>query len=59
MAQYKDPYIRLFNQVSQTIEDLQKVQQECEELYMGAKTKPPIKIVGKDFDDTNEKIDRP
>ena len=36
MPPYKELYLRLFNQVSQTIEDLQKIQQVCEALYVNA-----------------------
>lgn len=34
MSEYKKPYLHLFNRVSQMIEDLQRAQLECEELFM-------------------------
>jgi len=34
MADYKSMYYKLFNEVTDTIERLQKIQQECEELYI-------------------------
>ena len=36
MSEYKKPYLYLFNQVSQLIEDLQRVQLRSEELIMDA-----------------------
>ncbi|HWR24487.1 MAG TPA: hypothetical protein VN366_13495 [Feifaniaceae bacterium] len=36
MPDYEQMYYDLFNYVSRAIEILQKGQQECEELYMGA-----------------------
>lgn len=44
MAVYKDMYIQLFTSVTKTIDELQKVQQECEEMYLKNNAKPPIKI---------------
>ena len=34
MADYKAMYLKLFNEVTDTIEHLQKIQQECEEMYI-------------------------
>ena len=34
MADYKAMYLKLFNEVTDTIERLQKIQQECEEIYI-------------------------
>ena len=34
MADYKSMYYKLFNEVTDTIERLQKIQQECEELFI-------------------------
>ena len=42
MNVHQDMYIKLFQQVSKTIEELQKVQQECEEIFMENPSKPPI-----------------
>ena len=34
MADYKAMYLKLFNEVTDTIERLQKIQQECEKIYI-------------------------
>ena len=34
MVDYKSMYLKLFNEVTDTIERLQKIQQECEEIYI-------------------------
>lgn len=39
MTDYKSMYYALFNRVSKAIEDLQKIQQETEEMYMSADEK--------------------
>ena len=36
MADYKSMYLKLFNEVTDTIERLQKIQQECEEVYINS-----------------------
>lgn len=39
---YKEMYIKLFNCVSQTIETLQEIQQQCEALYIAENPREPI-----------------
>lgn len=34
MADYKSMYYKLFNEVTDTIERLQKIQQECEQIFI-------------------------
>lgn len=34
MENYKEKYLRLFNEVTKTIEQLQEVQLECEEMFI-------------------------
>lgn len=34
MSDYKKMYFMLFNKITDTIEELQKIQQLCEEMYM-------------------------
>ena len=34
MADYKAMYLKLFNEVTDTIERLQKIQQQCEDIYI-------------------------
>lgn len=47
MPIYKEMYLKLFQQVSKTIENLQQVQQECEQMYMEANASPPIELAEK------------
>lgn len=54
MPPYKELYFRLFNQVSKTIEDLQKIQQACEALYINPDPDPPTE---KEADPTGETAD--
>ena len=34
MSIYKDMYLKLFNEVTDTIERLKEIQKECEEMYL-------------------------
>ena len=47
MASYKEMYLKIFNCVTRMIGELEKVQQECEEMYMNNETKPPIELAEK------------
>ena len=42
MADYKTMYLKAFNGISKSIEDLQKLQQECEELYLKNEQTLPV-----------------
>jgi len=33
---YKDMYLKLFNEVTDTIERLKEIQKECEEMYIAS-----------------------
>lgn len=57
MSWYKNMYIRMFNQVSKTIEELQIAQQECEELCMNNEPKPPIQLADKAKQDVDAEED--
>lgn len=50
MSTYKNLYFKLFNQISDTITQLQKIQQETEEEYISQET--IIQIKNKDEDET-------
>ena len=52
MSEYKKPYLHLFNQVSQIIEDLQKAQQKCEELFINGASVEDAEIIGENSGDT-------
>lgn len=50
MSIYKEMYIQLFHAVSKTIADLQKIQQDCEQLYMDEESKTNITLANKPTD---------
>ena len=54
MSIYKEMYVKPFQKVSKTIEELQKVQQECEEMYMDTAQKPPIEISKRQEQEPND-----
>ena len=42
LANYKEMYLKAFNGISKSIEDLQKLQQECEEIYLKNEQTLPV-----------------
>ena len=47
MAIHREMYTKLFRKVSKVIEELEQIQQECEQMYMEAGLNPPVEIAKK------------
>lgn len=54
MADYQQMYLKLFNKVTDVIEELQQVQRETEELYIQGE-EPELTVLKPEEDDDPEK----
>ena len=55
MPDYRELYHKLFNQMTNTISDLQKAQQECEDIYLASKPSTIVQMKSSNSSKTQDK----